>query len=75
MHCNVYVNAVVIEAELCNCSKVVGLKDYILLCCQNNGILICFDLIAYSLNIEISEEVFVDPIFQQVYLSTADMVY
>jgi len=31
-------------------------------------------LIAYFLEIEIPEEVFADPIFQQVYLSAADMI-
>jgi len=63
-----------IEARLRDRGEVVGLEDYVLLCRQDSGILLRFDLITYFLDIEIPEEVFADPIFQQVYFSAADMV-
>jgi len=63
-----------IEARLRDRGEVVGLEDYVLLCRQDSGILLRFDLITYFLDIEIPEEVFADPIFQQVYFSVADTV-
>jgi len=63
-----------IEARLRDSGEVVGLEDYVLLCRQDGGILLRFDSITYFLDIEIPEEVFADPIFQQVYSSAADMV-
>ncbi len=73
-HCDAYADAVVVEARLRD-REVVELEDNILLRRQDSGILLCFDLIAYSLGIENPEEVFADPIFQLVYLSAADMVF
>ncbi len=67
-------DAVVREAGLRDLGEILGLEDFALLRRQNSGILICLDLVAYCLGIEIPDEVFADPIFQQVYLSAADMV-
>ena len=64
-----------IEARLLrDRGEVIGLEDDVLLCRQDSGIFLRFDLITYFLDIEIPEEVFADPIFRQVYLSAADMV-
>lgn len=62
------------EAGLRDCGEVLELEDYVHLRRENSAVRVCFGMISYILGIDLPEEVFEDPIFQQIYFSAVDMV-
>ncbi|CCL98795.1 uncharacterized protein FIBRA_00800 [Fibroporia radiculosa] len=73
-HCEDYVNAVAVEAELRERKEVLSLDAYILSRRNNSGTKPCLDLFGYVLGVDIPDEVYEHPVLMRMYLAAADMV-
>jgi len=57
-----------------DCGDVLELEDYVHLRRENSAVRVCFGMISYILGIDLPDDVFEDPVFQQIYFSAVDMV-
>ncbi|KAL1697045.1 isoprenoid synthase domain-containing protein [Schizophyllum commune] len=73
-HCDDYIEAVSVEAQLREEGRVLSHKDFIPLRRENSAIRLCFGLFEYCLGIDLPDYVFEDPAFQEIYWAGADLV-
>ncbi|KAL0954655.1 hypothetical protein HGRIS_003606 [Hohenbuehelia grisea] len=73
-HCEDYINAVSIEAELRERDEVLDLEPFTNLRRENSAIRLCFGLFEYALGIDLPQEVFEDQTFMDMYFAAVDMV-
>ncbi|PCH42336.1 terpenoid synthase [Wolfiporia cocos MD-104 SS10] len=73
-HCEDYVNAFAVEAELREQKKVLELDSYMVLRRENSAIRTCFGLFGYVLGVDLPDEIFEHPIFMRMHIAAVDMV-
>ena len=74
-HLIIYVEATVDEAKVRNEGKqLLSIKEYLPIRRYNGGLLGAFDLIEFSLGIELPVVVFEDPNFMRVHCAANDMI-
>ncbi|KAF8867870.1 isoprenoid synthase domain-containing protein [Infundibulicybe gibba] len=73
-HAKDYTECVAKEAELRENGEVLDLEDFIALRRENSAVRLCFSLIEYALGTNLPQEVYEDPIFQEIYFAGVDLV-
>ena len=73
-HCEAYVEAVAVEAELRERDELLDTTSYMALRRENSAIRLCFGLFEFVLGVDLPDLVFEDPAFMNLYWSAADMV-
>ncbi|KAL0574886.1 Sesquiterpene synthase 10 [Marasmius crinis-equi] len=72
--CADYIQAVSVEAELRERGEILDVDAYVQLRRQNSAVAACFGLFEYALGLDLPEEVFEHPIFQEMYWAAVDLV-
>ncbi|KAK0204522.1 isoprenoid synthase domain-containing protein [Desarmillaria ectypa] len=70
-----YVRLVGKEAELRERGEVLNIHDYVALRRETSAVRTCFDMAEYSLGINLSKEVYDDPVFQSGYNAAMDLIF
>ncbi|KAJ8520197.1 hypothetical protein ONZ45_g2998 [Pleurotus djamor] len=73
-HCEDYINAVSIEAELRERGEVLDIEPFTTLRRENSAIRLCFGLFEYALGIDLPDEVFQNQAFMDMHFAAVDMV-
>ncbi|KAG6844953.1 hypothetical protein H0H87_002067 [Tephrocybe sp. NHM501043] len=73
-HWETYCACVVKEAELREKGKVLDVDAFIALRRENSAVRLCFGLIEYCFGTDLPDEVFDDPVFQEIYWAACDLV-
>ncbi|KAI0261488.1 terpenoid synthase [Gloeopeniophorella convolvens] len=73
-HCEDYIDGVGREAEYRERGEVLDMESFKHLRRENSAIRLCFGLFEFSLGIDLPDEVFENPVFQNLYWAAADMV-
>ncbi|KAI0346574.1 terpenoid synthase [Trametopsis cervina] len=73
-HCDSYIDAVAVEAELRERGEVLGVASFQELRRENSAIRICFDLMELGLGIDLPDAVFEDMTFASLYWAAVDLV-
>jgi len=73
-HCEDYVNAVVVEAELRERHEVLDLASYMPLRRENSAVRFCFGLFGYVLGMDLPDEIFNHPVMMRMHFAAVDMV-
>ncbi|CCM04973.1 uncharacterized protein FIBRA_07171 [Fibroporia radiculosa] len=73
-HCEDYVNAFAVEAELRERQEVLSLDAYMPLRRENSAVRFCFGLFGYVLGMDLPDEVYEHPVMVRMHLAAVDMV-
>ncbi|KAF9263792.1 terpenoid synthase [Marasmius fiardii PR-910] len=73
-HLKDYINSVATEAEYRERDEILDVDAFMELRRNNSAVILCFDLLEYVLGIELPDEVYEDPTFEELYWSAVDMV-
>ncbi|KAF9818594.1 hypothetical protein IEO21_02699 [Rhodonia placenta] len=73
-HCESYVNAFSVEAELRERDEILDIDSYIRLRRENSAVRCCFGLFGYVLGIDLPDSIFEHPVFMRMHLAAVDMV-
>ncbi|TFY54399.1 hypothetical protein EVJ58_g8887 [Rhodofomes roseus] len=73
-HCEDYVNAFAVEAELRERNEVLDPEAYIVLRRENSAVRFCFGMFGFVLGLDLPDEIFEHPVMMRLHLAAVDMV-
>ncbi|EPT02352.1 hypothetical protein FOMPIDRAFT_1118553 [Fomitopsis schrenkii] len=73
-HCEDYVNAFAVEAELRERDEVLDPESYIVLRRENSAVRFCFGMFGFTLGLDLPDEIFEHPVMMRLHLAAVDMV-
>ncbi|KZT64434.1 terpenoid synthase [Daedalea quercina L-15889] len=73
-HCEDYVNAFTMEAELRERNEVLDPESYIILRRENSAVRFCFGMFGFVLGVDLPDEIFEHPVMMRLHLAAVDMV-